>query len=149
MRWVLSIEGIEGISISGGEPTAQLPALVVFLERLRDQTDLSILVFSGRTRAEIMQLPLGNALLAGIDVLIDGRYDIRRANAPGVWPSSANQTIHLLTGRYSHADFLGLPAFELAIMPTGDVIASGMDGSFPEQQQTGPFDFFCEFVKNG
>jgi anaerobic ribonucleoside-triphosphate reductase activating protein len=90
MRWALAIEGVEGISISGGEPTAQLPALVKFLERLRAMTDWSVLVFSGRSRAEILRLPQGPALLACTDVLIDGPYDAGRANAPGVWPSSAN-----------------------------------------------------------
>lgn len=129
MRWALSLKGIEGISISGGEPIAQLPALVVFIEHLRARTDWSILVFSGRTYAEILQLPLGRALLSGIDVLIDGPYNAGQANAPGVWPSSANQRIHLLSKRYCFEDFEGLPAFELAVTQTGDVIASGMDGS--------------------
>jgi anaerobic ribonucleoside-triphosphate reductase activating protein len=127
-RWTLSIERIEGITISGGEPTMQLPSLVAFLECLRVQTNWSILVFSGRTRTEILRLPQGRALLNRIDVLIDGPYDDGRANPAGVWPSSANQCIHLLTKRYSLEDFAGLPSVELAITPTGDVIASGMDG---------------------
>jgi anaerobic ribonucleoside-triphosphate reductase activating protein len=81
--WATSLQGVSGLTISGGEPTAQLTALVPFLERIRKETDLSALLFSGRTRSEIIRLPSGAALLSAIDVLIDGPYDSARRNPPG------------------------------------------------------------------
>lgn len=74
LDWAFSLNGVEGISISGGEPTAQLFSLAPLLNHLRSKSDLSILLFSGRTIEEIRKLPLGPSMLAAIDVLIDGPY---------------------------------------------------------------------------
>lgn len=125
-QWVHGIEGIEGVSISGGEPTEQMPGLVAFLERIRAETDLSVLLFSGRTMREITGLSQGKRLVSLLDVLIDGHYDPARANPPGIWPSSANQTIHLIGQRYATADFKELPALEIIITGKGEVIQSGL-----------------------
>ena len=100
VEWAAGLAHVEGISVSGGEPTDQLPALVRFFQGLRRRTDLSILLFTGRGMDGIRAMPRGEMLLRLPDVLIDGPYDAGYANAPGVWPSSTNQTLHLLTDRY-------------------------------------------------
>jgi len=123
---IKSIRGIEGISISGGEPTEQIPGLVILLERVRKETDLSILLFSGRTMKDILCLPQGERLISLIDVLVDGPYDPSCANPPGAWPSSASQTIHILSPRYALSDFSSLPALELIITEDGEVVQSGL-----------------------
>ena len=125
---VLSIRKIEGISLSGGEPTDQMPGLSRFVQIVRKQADLSILLFSGRTRGEIEKMPGGRALLAGIDVLVDGPYDLAKANPPGIWPSSDNQVIHLLSNRYKMSDFQHLPDFEVKIEAGGEIVTSGLGG---------------------
>jgi pyruvate-formate lyase-activating enzyme len=38
---------IEGITVSGGEPFQQRPALLALLQRVRAETDLGVLVFTG------------------------------------------------------------------------------------------------------
>lgn len=126
VRWIISAKGIEGISISGGEPTDQLAALNLLLTDIREKTDLSILLFSGRSLQEIFQMPEGNKLISMIDVLVDGPYDPGRANPSGTWPSSANQKIHLLTTRYTMTDFSGLPDMEVQIVENGDIIKTGL-----------------------
>src|SRR6516162_3714972 len=77
-------ERIEGVTISGGEPLQQRPALLAFLRRLRAETGLSVLVFTGFTWDEVQRLPDATELLACIDVLIAGRYDESQRVALGL-----------------------------------------------------------------
>ncbi|HDL98097.1 MAG TPA: radical SAM protein, partial [Desulfobacteraceae bacterium] len=72
---LLALPDIEGLTISGGEPTEQAAPLALLLETVRRQTDLSVLLFSGRTKARIKAMAGGSRLLAATDVLVDGPYD--------------------------------------------------------------------------
>ncbi|MFV0295623.1 MAG: 4Fe-4S single cluster domain-containing protein, partial [Hyphomicrobiaceae bacterium] len=64
----------EGISVSGGEPLEQSPALLAFLRNIREQTSLSIVLFSGYTFEEMHDIPHGPEIVAHLDVLIAGRF---------------------------------------------------------------------------
>ncbi|HEB99454.1 MAG TPA: radical SAM protein [Thiotrichales bacterium] len=125
-RWLQAIEGIEGLSISGGEPTEQIGGLLPLLDRIRSHTSLSILMFSGRTRAAIARLPGGPALLDHLDVLVDGPYRASKRNPWGAWPSSSNQAIHLLSDRYRADDFINLPQAEITITADGTLVETGV-----------------------
>jgi len=126
LQWLCSIKEISGLTLSGGEPTEQIPSLLLFLAEVKNRTNLSILLFSGRTMEQIISLPGGRTLISLLDVLIDGPYNPERANSVGTWPSSSNQRIHLLTDRYSIADFSDLPFYEVVITEEGEVIESGI-----------------------
>ncbi len=126
IKWVMTLKCLDGISLSGGEPTEQIQALNVFLSAVKEKTDLSVLLFSGRTEKEIFKLPGGRELMAMIDVLIEGPYNRELANPPGIWPSSSNQKIRILTDRYNRDNFLGLPETEIIITEQGEVIESGL-----------------------
>ncbi|MBN1906106.1 MAG: radical SAM protein [Deltaproteobacteria bacterium] len=126
IEWALSIKGIEGISISGGEPTEQLQPLNRFLTAIKEKTDMSVLLFSGRSEKEIIVLTGGKSLLNLTDVLVAGQYTIECKNSPGMWPSSANQEIMFLTDRYDKNDFLHLPETEIIITDEGEIVESGL-----------------------
>ncbi len=123
---------IEGITFSGGEPLQQRDPLLALLKRVRRETLLSVLVFSGYTWDEIRRMPNAGALLACVDVLIAGRYDASRRFVPqdkgarGL-RSSTNQSVHLLTGRYTLADLQSVPPTEVIITAKGEVVVSGID----------------------
>jgi len=117
--------GIEGVSLSGGEPLQQPAAARALLDAAR-ALGLSTLAFSGYTIDEIRALPGGPEVLARLDVLIDGRYVARDRLASGL-RGSANQRIQLLTDRYALADVEATPVAEIRIAPTGDVILTGVD----------------------
>jgi anaerobic ribonucleoside-triphosphate reductase activating protein len=117
---------IEGVTISGGEPLQQRPALLALLQRLRQETALSVLLFSGYAWAEIQRLPEAAALLASLDVLIAGRYQADRRLARDL-RGSANKTVHLLTDRYRLDDLRQVPPAEVIITPDGQVVMSGID----------------------
>lgn len=116
---------VEGLSLSGGEPMQQPAAARALVEGARAR-GLSTLMFSGYTIDEIRALPDGPAVLAALDVLIDGRYVASQRLASGL-RGSANQNIHLLSPRYSLADIAATPVAEIRIDRTGAAILTGVD----------------------
>jgi anaerobic ribonucleoside-triphosphate reductase activating protein len=117
--------GIDGLSLSGGEPLQQAEASAALLAAAR-ALGLSTLVFSGYTIDEIRALPGGPAVLAQLDVLIDGRYVAGERLATGL-RGSANQRIHLLTERYTLAEVEATPVAEIRIGRAGDVVLTGVN----------------------
>ena len=124
---IAALEGqIEGVTISGGEPLQQRRPLEHLLRRLRAETSLSALVFSGYRWEEIQRMPRVESLLENIDVLLAGRYDADQRVATGLL-GSANKTIHLLSPRYSLADIQSTPQAEVIVGEDGELIFSGID----------------------
>lgn len=117
---------IQGLTISGGEPLQQLPALLALLRRLRAETSLSVILLTGYDWEEVQAMPGAGALLACVDVLLAGRYDPAQRLARDL-RGSANKTVHWLTGRYGPADLLAVPAAELILTADGQLAASGID----------------------
>ncbi len=117
---------IEGITISGGEPLQQHQSLLALLRRVRQETDLSVLIFTGYTMKEVEQMPDAETLLGYIDVLIAGRYVAPQRFARDL-RGSANKVLHLLTNRYTIEDLHQVPPAEVIITPEGNVILSGID----------------------
>ncbi len=116
---------VEGVSLSGGEPLQQPIAAAALLEAARAR-GLSTLAFSGYALDEIRALPGGDAVLANLDVLIDGRYVAGERLATGL-RGSANQRIQLLTARYSLADVEATPIAEIRIARDGELVLTGVD----------------------
>jgi anaerobic ribonucleoside-triphosphate reductase activating protein len=117
---------VEGVTISGGEPLQQRPALLALLRRVRAETPLSVLVFTGYSWDEVHGFSEAEALLACIDVLIAGRYEAARHLARDL-RGSANKTVHFLTERYSPPDLEAVPAAEVVITADGRIVVSGID----------------------
>ncbi len=117
---------IEGISISGGEPLEQARPLLALLRRIKAKCALSVVLFTGYSWAEIQGWPIARDVLTCVDVLIAGRYD---ATQPIREPlrSSANQTLHRLTDRYTEADHQAIPPAEIILTVEGEVLLSGAD----------------------
>jgi len=125
-RIIAQEQMIEGITISGGEPLQQAEALLKLLSAVRAHTQLSVLLFSGYRMGEIQQMSYGVQILERVDVLIAGRYVQTRRLAHGL-RGSANQEIHLLTGRYTLEEVEQTPAAEVWIDPQGNIMVSGVD----------------------
>lgn len=119
-------DAIEGVTISGGEPLQQLRPLVALLRRVREETDLSVLVFTGYAWDEIGRMPEADALLACVDALIAGRYDQTQRLARDL-RGSANKTVHFLSERYTMDDLQAVLPAEVIITAEGDVVISGID----------------------
>ncbi|MEW6348137.1 MAG: 4Fe-4S single cluster domain-containing protein [Thermodesulfobacteriota bacterium] len=115
----------EGISLTGGEPLDQAAGVCELLRLVRRRTGLSVLLFSGYTMDEMSAMPAGTEILSHLDVLIAGRYLAHQHCREGIRGSS-NQTVRLLTSRYSLPDVEQVPPAELTIDPSGRVTVSGV-----------------------
>jgi anaerobic ribonucleoside-triphosphate reductase activating protein len=103
-RWVGGIDGIDGITLSGGEPFAQAEALSALLGTLRvTSPQLSSMAFTGYTLGRLRRAgtPEQRALLAQLDIVVDGPY-VPSRHGTGRWRGSDNQRVHVLTDRHEH-----------------------------------------------
>lgn len=85
---------VDGITISGGEPFEQVEELLSLVLYLKEMTE-DILIFSGKTREELLKNEISEKVLEVISVLVDGEY-IETKNAGEVLRGSQNQNIYLL-----------------------------------------------------
>lgn len=126
-RLLALARGVDGLSVSGGEPLLQVDALTDLLRSLRGKTDLSILIFTGFAWEEVETIPGADGLLALVDVLVAGPY--RRSEHVGCGLiGSANQTVHLLSRRHTLTEMEAVPQAELIIRSDGLLALSGIGG---------------------
>jgi len=93
---------IEGVTLLGGEPFEQAPALAPFAREVR-RRGLTVVAFSGHLLEDLRadRPPGSAALLADVDLLVDGPYVAELPERERRWAGSANQRFHFLTGRIS------------------------------------------------
>jgi anaerobic ribonucleoside-triphosphate reductase activating protein len=125
---ILGISGIEGITISGGEPFLQAAALTELGTIVRRQ-NLGMIVFTGFTLDQIKQrnIPEWNALLALTDLLIDGPF-IQSLACDLPLRGSSNQTLQYLSKRYTRFQENlnnGTSGVEVFIDKSGQVVVTG------------------------
>ena len=130
---------IEGISLLGGEPFAQAEACARFAGLVRE-AGLSVMVFSGYTRAELTvrrDEPGVGALLDACDLLVDGRYERDNPEASRRWIGSKNQVMHFLSPRYTSSDprFLGHNTAEIRLT-RGQLTMNGWPALVPQIRRT-------------
>lgn len=108
---------IKGLTISGGEPMEQAPAVLELLRSLKaTHPAMTTGLFSGYTERELPE-SVWRAVQAHLDFAVLGRYIARRrSHDPLV--SSTNQVLRLYTTRYSTADFAA-QSVEVHIDDTG------------------------------
>ena len=92
---------LEGVTFLGGEPMLQAKGLALVAQGAQ-ALGLSVMVFSGYTRAELkeLQLPGADQLLLHADVLVDGTYEASLPDHNRLWVGSTNQQYHYLSSRY-------------------------------------------------
>jgi anaerobic ribonucleoside-triphosphate reductase activating protein len=122
VEWVKDLQAnalIDGLTISGGEPMEQAGAILALLQSLRLRVpELSIGLFSGYTDRELeagaflshdanpssQQADLWRAIRQHLDFAVLGRFNGQRPTQQTL-VSSQNQTLLLLSDRYSTSDF--------------------------------------------
>jgi len=128
-KTIISLEGIDGVTFSGGEPFAQAGPLAELGATLRN-AGLSVITYSGYTAEELAagDDPAWPALLAATDLLIAGPFIAFRAR-PDPLTGSANQQVIAIGMRLSagRKDSAGSRT-EFTIAPDGSITTTG----FPE-----------------
>jgi anaerobic ribonucleoside-triphosphate reductase activating protein len=99
--WLGSLAGVEGVTLSGGEPFAQAEPLALLLDEVRAvRPEFTAMSYSGFTHAALRRgTPAQRALLDRLDLLVDGPYQVAR-HGDLRWRGSSNQRLIALTDRY-------------------------------------------------
>lgn len=89
---------LSGVTFSGGEPMCQPKPLLELAKRIKAETDLNIVVYSGFTLEQLQAKndPDINELLATCDWLIDGRFVLALKDLTLPFRGSQNQRIIFL-----------------------------------------------------
>ena len=93
---VISTPGIEGITISGGEPFLQQKALCDLIKLVQAQRDLSVIVYTGMLYEDVAETELASLC----DIIIDGEY-VDDLNDNKSLRGSSNQRVIAISERYS------------------------------------------------
>lgn len=104
--WILSIDNIEGVTISGGEPFEQSEAVSELVDKISNnigRKELSLFVFTGYNYGFLQESEnhyIQN-ILDKIDILCSGPYvESKRSNSL-LWRGSDNQELIYLSERYN------------------------------------------------
>lgn len=89
MADIIQARNLDGITISGGEPTDQ-SNLLYFLMELK-KLGVHVVLYSGYTLEEIYSDPSKNSVLFWADILVDGPFIQSQDSAFVVWRGSHNQ----------------------------------------------------------
>ena len=101
----IALSGMDGLTVSGGEPFLQADALAQMIDMIRKKKDMGVIVYTGYTIEQLQTIQEASALLRRIDLLIDGPY-IKELDDGLSLRGSSNQRIICLTDRYR--EFSGL-----------------------------------------
>lgn len=83
---------LDGVTFSGGEPFEQIEA-VKHIAHEAHRLRLNVWCYTGWTWEQIMLDPRKRGLLAYIDVLVDGRFDLKQRSLELKWRGSKNQRV--------------------------------------------------------
>lgn len=105
IRCAANQDGVEGITLLGGEPLAHAPGAAALARQVR-AAGLSVMIFSGYNleEARLLPEPAVAELLSLTDILVDGPYRREQPEPRRRWIGSANQRIHFLSNRYRADD---------------------------------------------
>lgn len=81
------------VTFIGGEPMLQAESLVVLADKIKNNTNKDIWIYSGHTYEEILNNKLYLNLLKHCDVLVDGKYDEKFFQNNIRFKGSTNQRI--------------------------------------------------------
>ena len=104
-KWILSIDGIDGVTFSGGEPFEQAEAVLQVIKEIKQEKQLDVFVFSGYKYAKLALSADKNVnlLLNSIDILSSGPYVEKLRDDSLLWRGSSNQKLHYLSKKYNNS----------------------------------------------
>lgn len=83
---------LDGITLSGGEPFEQVKECAILAKKVKE-LGLSVVTYTGYTFEEILKDRNLRELLIYTDILIDGKFDIRKKSLILKFRGSTNQRI--------------------------------------------------------
>ena len=93
-------QGVEGITLLGGEPLIQARGLSVLAQAVRAH-GMTVMMFTGFVLDSAQALPdSAHDLIAACDVVVDGPFVAARRERARNWVGSMNQRFHYVTDAY-------------------------------------------------
>ncbi|MFI5914125.1 4Fe-4S single cluster domain-containing protein [Dactylosporangium sp. NPDC051541] len=117
--------GVEGVTLTGGEPLEQPDGVAAFGAELKRRTGLGLIILTGYSRREIEADPARLRAVADADLVVAGRYQ-RRAHLGGALRGSVNKVYWWRTERYRRADLDAVPELEVIVGADGTMTITGM-----------------------
>lgn len=86
---------VEGFSCSGGNPThpKNYKTVMNLCKRVKEETGKTVWLWTGMTIEELQADEERSKMLAYIDVLVDGKFEIGKKEAGLQWKGSSNQRV--------------------------------------------------------
>lgn len=125
---IAGVEGLEGVTLTGGEPMAQAEPLAELAAACRDR-GLSVFIFTGY-RQEQLKTPAQLKLWGLADIVVAGPYAQAQRSFELAWVGSANQQVHFVSSRYSPTDQQHAVRAEAHLEADGTITWTG----FPEDE---------------
>lgn len=123
---VLAVKGIEGVTLTGGEPLQQAGAVLQFLEKLSEAAPhLSVLLFTGFGVSDLLAMPVFPQLCASVDVVLAGRYVQEQRHTDRGLMGLPGKVAWFLSDRYTEDDLRQVPLSEV-VVHGGEVLSTGV-----------------------
>ena len=121
---------VDGITLLGGEPTDQAPALAL-LASLAQSHGWSVVTYTGYKLEALLRLNRDGVddLLTRTDILVDGPYIPALRDPMLRWRGSSNQRVLLLSNRFSPEELSAAPirkGTDITLTVDGKLVVSGM-----------------------
>ena len=123
---ITAVDGLEGVTFTGGEPMDQADALAELATACRDR-GLSVFIFTGY-RQDQLKSHVQRKLWDLADIVVAGPYVQAQRSFEHAWVGSANQQVHFVRSRYSSVDQLNAVRAEAHLELDGTITWTG----FPE-----------------
>lgn len=122
-------DGLDGVTVLGGEPLQQLDGLTRFLAAAHARR-LGTIVYTGYPLEQARALPGFSAMWERVDTIVDGPFDARRPELRRRFIGSANQRLQHRTERYADPSlWRGPTRVEIHVDAQGNVEAHGLPRS--------------------
>ncbi len=139
---ICGYEDLTGVTISGGEPFLQAEELLKLIKKIKTDTNLDIMLYSGYSLEEL-KTAAGTAaeeIFRLTDIFIDGEY-IEDLDKGSMYRGSDNQKIYFFTDKYKNYSDKILKSkqrnFSFEVLDSGEVYFIGIP----------PTDFYKKFLQ--
>lgn len=130
--------GVDGLTVSGGEPLEQPEAVAALIQAFRRVNPGTVLIFSGLSPQRIFASPQARQTVLLADAVLAGPY-VEGAGSSEIWN---NKQLILVTDRIDPAELAPEKRLEVSLQTSGQLRVSGYPG--PAERE-----FFSKLMKVG
>lgn len=119
---ITQVDGIEGVTILGGEPLEQAAPMLELVRGVRS-LGLTVMLYSGYEESELDTIQM--ACVESSDIVILGRYVAALRDTSLRWRGSSNQEVRLVSEAYAGLEIEEANEVEITITPDGRISMVG------------------------